>query len=163
MEKRSHSLDVLFPLGLLAVYVLSAVAVILFSAQIYRNTTAKAEESQGGPAALAYVSEKVHQSDMEDAVRVGRISGIPALILSRHTASADYDTYIYCCDGTLRELMVNRALPPTADMGRPLLNLESFEAELIRPGLLRLRCTDSREGTFESYVNFRAGEDDGWS
>ena len=162
MEKRSHSLDVLFPLGLLAVFVLSAVMVILLSAQVYRGTTEKAETAESGTA-LNYITEKIHQGDLAESVSVGEISGLPALILSRGTENAWYDTYIYCYDGALRELMVNRELPPTADMGRPILSMDAFSVEAVRPGLLRLRCTDSRGNSFESYVNFRPGEERQWS
>ena len=156
MEKRRHSLDALFPLGLLGLFVLCAVLVILFSASFYRQTLEKTRLGDG-ETALAYVTEKLHQSDRAGAVSLGAIGDCPAVVITRGQRRL-YDTYIYCSDGQLRELMIKRELEPEPEMGRALLPLERFSAEDLGGGLLKISCRDSSGAEYCCYVNIRTME-----
>lgn len=113
MEKRRHTLDVLFPLGLLAVYALAAAGAVLLAAGSYRSGLTRAHRDFGCTTALAYVAEKLRSGDEAGAVRVDALEDCPALVLSVNREGGWYDTYIYCYDGSLRELMVKRELTPT--------------------------------------------------
>ena len=157
MEKR-HSLDVLFPLGVLAVFALAAVWVLLLAAGGYRDSLTRADRDFGRTTALAYVTEKLRAGDESDSLRVAQLEGCPALVFSVSREGSWYDTYIYCYDGTLRELMVKRELSPSPHMGRALLELEEFHPEWAGEGLLKLECRGAGE-TVTRYVNLKAGEE----
>ena len=157
MEKRGHTLDVLYPLGLLAVYALAAAGAVLLAADGYRDSLDRADRSFGASTALAYVTEKLRAGDREDAVRVETLGDCPALVVSVNREDSWYDTYIYCYDGSLRELMVKRELTPAPQMGTKLLELEDFRPEWAGDGLLRLECRAQGE-SFTRYVNLKAGE-----
>ena len=157
LEKRGHTLDVLFPLGVLAIYAVAAAMVLLLAADGYRDSLDRANRSFGASTALAYVTEKLRAGDREDAVRVETLGDCPALVVSVNREDSWYDTYIYCYDGSLRELMVKRELTPQPDMGRALLELEQFEPQWAADGLLRLVCAHQGE-TDTRYVNLKAGE-----
>lgn len=157
MEKRRHTLDVLFPLGLLAVYALAAAGAVLLAAGSYRSGLTRAHRDFGCTTALAYVAEKLRSGDEAGTVRVDALEDCPALVLSVNREGGWYDTYIYCYDGSLRELMVKRELTPTPQMGAKLLELEDFRPEWAGDGLLRLECQSQGE-TLTHYVNLKAGE-----
>lgn len=157
MEKRGHTLAMLYPLGLLAVYALLAAGVILLAAEGFRSSQTQADREFGCTTALAYVTEKLRSGDRQDAVRVDSLEGCPALVISLDREGAGYDTYIYCYDGSLRELMVKRELPPAPQMGTKLLELEDFRPEWAGDGLLRLECRAQGE-SLARYVNLKAGE-----
>ena len=157
MEKRGHTLDVLFPLGVLAIYAVAAALVLLLAADGYRDSLDRADKDFGSSTALAYVTEKLRAGDRENAVRVDSLGGCPALVVSVSREDSWYDTYIYCYEGSLRELMVKRELTPQPDMGRALLELERFEPQWEREGLLRLVCAHQGEAVTR-YVNLKAGE-----
>ena len=67
LEKRGHTLDVLFPLGVLAIYAVAAALVLLLAADGYRDSLDRADRSFGASTALAYVTEKLRAGDREDA------------------------------------------------------------------------------------------------
>lgn len=150
MEKRGHTLDILFPLGLLALYALAAAGVLLLAAGIYRQSMTRSDADFASDTALAYVTEKLRAADREEAVRV---EDRDTLVISVNYGDSWYDTYIYCYDGSLRELMTRREVPFAPEQGRALVALEDFRAEWASEGLLRLRC-----GETERYVNLKAGE-----
>ena len=157
MEKRGHTLTMLYPLGLLAVYALLAAGVILLAAEGFRSSQTRADREFGCTTALAYVTEKLRSGDRQDAVRVDSLEGCPALVISLDREGAGYDTYIYCYDGYLRELMVRREVTPAPRMGRALLELESLSPTWAGEGLLRLEC-GLQGDTLTRYVNLKAGE-----
>lgn len=140
MVTRRHTLQQLLPLCLLAVFMLSAVLAVLFSASVYREIQDRSNRLTEATA-LTYIAEKVHQSDKAGSIRLGRIGDCPALVIRQDVGNV-YDTYIYVYDGTLRELMIKSQLTPAPAMGRPLLELEGLDLDL-EDGLLRLtlRCT----------------------
>lgn len=157
MEKRGHTLDVLFPLGLLAIYAVAAAGAVLQAADGYRDSLTRADRDFGRATALAYVAEKLRAGDEAGAVRVDALEDCPALVLSVNREGGWYDTYIYCYDGSLRELMVKRELTPAPGMGAKLLELEDFRPEWAGDGLLHLECR-AQEETLARYVNLKAGE-----
>ena len=157
MEKRRHTLDVLFPLGLLAIYALAAAGAVLLAAHSYRSSLTRADRDFGCTTALAYVVEKLRAGDEAEAIRVDTLGDCPALVLCVNREGGWYDTYIYCYDGSLRELMVKRELPPAPQMGTKLLELEDFRPAWAGDGLLRLECRAQGE-SLARYVNLKAGE-----
>lgn len=157
MVNRRHSMDILFPTVLLALYVLGAAAVAVLAGASYQRLAERSAAMSDGSAALSYVAERLHQSDEAGAVRVAELGGCPAIVITQGETSL-YDTYIYCYNGSLRELMVKRELKPEPDMGRALLPMAAFTPENLGGGLLKLSCTDSEGLTRESWVALRAGE-----
>jgi len=156
MKQRGHSLDILFPVVLLAVYVLAAAAVAVLAGQVYQRVETRSRTLAGSPAALSYVTERLRQSDEAGAVRVTELGGCPALVITQGDGPV-YDTYIYCYDGSLRELMVRRELAPEPHMGRALLPLAEFLPEQSL-GLLKLTCTDEAGTTARCWVSLLSGE-----
>lgn len=157
MEKRGHSLDILYPLGLLALYAVAAAGVILLAAGVYRHSLTRADREFACTTALAYVTEKLRAGDREDGIRVDTLEDCPALVISLNREGCWYDTYIYCYDGALRELMIKRELTPGARMGTALLELDGFRPEWAGEGLLCLQC-QVRGDTLTRYVNLKTGE-----
>lgn len=154
LTKRSHSLQQLLPLCLVAAFLLTAVLAVLFGASVYRDILDRSDRITESTA-LTYITEKVRQSPGE--LRLDRIGDCPAMVL-RLEGDRTYDTYIYCYDGSLRELMIRREVPPAADMGRPLLPaLEldfTLQGDLLQ---LRLRCPSGEDR--EAFICLRDRED----
>lgn len=151
-------MDILFPLGVLAGFAAAVITVLLMTAGVYQGNVERSANSFSGPTALAYLTEKLHQSDRADAVSIEQMDGVDALVFSVENQGIRYDTYLYCYEGMLRELMVNQELTASADLGRELLPLEGLELELVDDNLIRLRCTDDTSTTRESYVSLKSGE-----
>ena len=155
MKRPTHSLHLLLPFGLLAVFALSAVLAVLLSASAFRQVSHRSDRLTFGTS-VTYIREKVRQSDTAGAIRVDRLGDCPALVITREERAV-YDTYIYCYDGSLRELTIRREVAPEPSMGRALAPMASLELE--REGsLLKILCTDGEGRTLEAAVALRSGE-----
>ncbi|MCB6585629.1 DUF4860 domain-containing protein, partial [Streptococcus gordonii] len=56
---------------------------------------------------LSYVTEKIHQSDQNQAVSIGTFDGLPSLVIElTYDNDQTYVTYIYEDNGILRELFI---------------------------------------------------------
>ena len=145
MRRNAHSVLPL-PALLLALFLLLSALTVVRSAAVYRKVLDRSDRLSRSTA-LTYITEKVRHNDTAGSVRVGKIGDCQALVIVQGDEIL-YDTYIYCYDGSLRELMIKRELEPTPDMGRSLLPMESLELENT-DGLLKIRCTDPQGGLWE--------------
>lgn len=155
MNRKSHSLQLLLPLCLLAGFILTACLTVLLSASAYRDILDRSNRLTESTA-LTYIGEKVRQSDTVGAVRVASIGGCPALVI-RQGEDRLYDTYIYCYDGSLRELMIKCELTPEPHMGRSLVAMQELDISL-EAGLISLTLVDSSGQEHKGLVCLRSEE-----
>ena len=155
MTKRAHSLHRLLPVLLLALFLLLGGLSVLLTASAYRGILGRSRQLDRSTA-LTYITEKVRQNDTAGALRLGELGGCQALVI-RQGEEILYDTYIYCHDGSLRELMIKQELEPDPELGRRLLAMEALSFTL-EEGLLRIRCTDPDGQVLERSVAVRSGE-----
>lgn len=155
MKRNTHSLQRLLPVLVLALFLLLAGLTALRSAAAYKKILARSDRLDRATA-LAYITEKARQNDVPGALRLGQIGDCEALVITQGEAVL-YDTYIYCYEGSLRELMIKRELTAEADMGRCLLPMEGLELEL-EGTLLKIRCPGPEGETLERAVALRSLE-----
>ena len=153
ISSRRHMLDMLFPLGLLLAFAASAVMVILMAANLYTRTAQDSSRAYTARTVLAYVTEKVHQNDVEGGVSAGSFAGCPALILERNNEGTTYCTYLYAYDGSLRELMVQQGTEARPGDGIEILPLKAFLPRQETENLIYVTCTDENGKTAESFLN----------
>ena len=154
MRRNAHSVLPL-PALLLALFLLLSALTVVRSAAVYRNVLDRSDRLSRSTA-LTYITEKVRHNDTAGSVRVGKIGDCQALVIVQGDEIL-YDTYIYCYDGSLRELMIKRELTPAPEMGRCLLPMESLELSL-EGDLLKIRCTDTCGDIWEHSVAVRGKE-----
>ena len=154
MRRNTHSTQLL-PVLLLALFLLLSTLTVVRSAAAYKKVLDRSDRLTRSTA-LTYITEKIRHNDTAGSLRVGMIGDCQALVISQGD-EIFYDTYIYCYDGSLRELMIKRELTPAPSMGRSLLAMESLELEL-EEGLLRIRCTDADGSTWDRSVALRGQE-----
>ena len=153
--KSTHSLQRLLPVLVLALFLLLAGLTVVRSAAAYQKILGRSDRLDRAMA-LTYIAEKARQNDAPGALRLGRIGDCQALVITQGEAVL-YDTYIYCYEGSLRELMIKRELTPEADMGRCLLPMEGLELEL-EGTLLKIRCPGPGGEMLERAVALRSLE-----
>ena len=153
--KSTHSLQRLLPVLVLALFLLLAGLTVVRSAAAYQKILGRSDRLDRAMA-LTYIAEKARQNDAPGALRLGRIGDCQALVITQGEAVL-YDTYIYCYEGSLRELMIKRELTPEADMGRCLLPMEGLELE-PEGTLLKIRCPGPGGETLERAVALRSLE-----
>lgn len=132
----SHSVDILFPLSILFVFAVSALAVLLLSSRAYTSQRELAAHTYETLMPISYLREKVRQHDRNGAISVGELDGQPSLILY----SSEYTTYLYAYDGMLKELTVCDGVAVHAKDGQDILELQTFSIQETADGLICLFC-----------------------
>lgn len=56
---------------------------------------------------LSYLSEKIHQNDAENGIRIDQLNDLPSLVLTQNLNGETYETWIYAYDGMLCEIMTD--------------------------------------------------------
>ncbi len=156
---RRARIEFLFPIVLFLVFALSAITVILFAARVYREEVTRSQQHYTTRTSLEYLTQKIHRSDMNDAVYVSSYDGHSALVLLDRTSDAGYETIIYCADGFLRELYTRKGSTFDAGAGSEIIALAGFDVELINDHLIRLSCTDQNQQTESALVQIRSTMD----
>lgn len=154
--KRKHMIDFLFPVALFFVFALSALTVILLAARIYQSTTETSSLNYTSRTSLSYISEKIHQNDINDAVSLGSFDGCEALVIKQSVGEDIYYTYIYADNKELKELFVKDGTTAKASSGRKILDIQDFSIEQISDHLLKFSCTDQNNQTASSVIGIRS-------
>lgn len=159
MEERQqrHIIDVLFVLALFGIFALSAIFLITIGANIYGKTMDNMENNFDTRTALAYITEKVRQSDLDGQISVGELAGCPALIISSGTEGNQYRTYLYEYQGSLKELMMKQDVLLSPLAGQDILAVSDFELLPVNNRLINCRITISDQQTYDLYISVHAG------
>lgn len=140
--KRKHIIDFIFPIALFVVFALCALTVLLLAAQIYQSTTENSSLNYTSRTGLSYISEKIHQNDVNGNVSIRELNGTPALAMEQIYNDAVYCTYIYTYDGELKELFVKNNAPAELSSGKTILEVKEFTMEESGENMFRFRCVD---------------------
>lgn len=154
----SRTVNLLLPVLLFCVFVISAAAVVLFSAKIYQRTVASGSEAFDDRVCLAYVTEKVHRNDTEGGVTVGSFDGCEALVLPQEINGTEYTTYLYQYSGNLCELYVKSGADASAGSGTAILPLSSFHVDMLTDSLLYVECVTESGETVTGCICLRSGK-----
>ncbi len=126
--KKSHSIDSVFVICLMMLFLLSSLCVIAIGASIYKKNVSLMSDNNSHRIACAYITEKVRQSDINGDIYVDEVFGENALVLTQYVDGTKYNTYIYDYNGHLMELFARANLPtfyPQA--GQQILEVQSFD------------------------------------
>ncbi len=152
-SKKSHVIDILFPISLYFVFAVSALTVLLLATNVYQTVTEHSTLNYTAETTLSYLTEKIHQNDTAGAVSVGTFDNRQALILKQTYNGTQYLTYIYVNDNNLMELYTKEGSTVSAESGKIILPLKSLDMEMTNSHTLHFTCTDTQDNTLSSYVN----------
>lgn len=151
-NEKKHVIDFIFPIALFFVFAASSLVVIILAANIYSNTTKASESGFGTRTVLSYITEKIHQSDEEQAVYLGSFDDREALVIEQQFDSDFiYITYIYEDNGMLRELFIQDGVDASAENGREIMPVRNFSMKELNDSLFQFTCV-SDEGDIRSTV-----------
>ncbi|MCR4747802.1 MAG: DUF4860 domain-containing protein [Clostridiales bacterium] len=140
MKRVSMTVDSLFTLVLFAVFAVTVLFVLMSGAGVYKDTQTVMTERYQERTCLSYITAKVNHYDEDGRVYIAEVDGIKALAVDEQMGGLDYTTYIYCADGAVREIMVEKGQPFKAADG--LLIVEAEKLEFVqKDNLLKVICT----------------------
>lgn len=152
-----HIIDILFVISLFAMFVLSAVFLISIGARIYSKTMSNMNANFDSRTAVAYINEKIRQSDAYGNIRIGDFDGCDSIIISSIVNKLEYITYIYEYDGSVRELTVRKDVTLSPEAGTRILDVQKFELSGISDTLFKCDISISRDENYSFFVSIHTG------
>ncbi len=162
-EKRNrHIVDILFVLALFGIFVISAIFLISIGANIYSDTVSTMDDNFNSRTAVAYIVEKIHQTDEANCLSIGKFDENPAIIITSNSNGKEYTTYIYEYDGALRELTARNNLSLAPEAGQPILELDSFNIDIANNNLIHcsIKVNDDEDYGFNISLHSKGGSDE---
>ncbi|MDD6328023.1 MAG: DUF4860 domain-containing protein [Lachnospiraceae bacterium] len=157
-RKKSSTVDTLFLLALLCVFLISALFVVLFGAHIYKQTIRDTSDNFTVRTASAYITEKLRRFDSADNITITTQSSGSVVALRQTTEGHTYVTYLYFDESALKELTILDGSEFLRSAGTPILELHGFNAEEISPAFYAFHITDTNDNTTTFYVSAANGQ-----
>ena len=154
-----HVIDILFVLALFCTFVLSAIFLISIGANIYSNTMSNMDTNFISSTAVAYITEKIHQSDENDAISISNFDNADAITITQTINDIEYKTYIYQYEDTLRELTTRSEISLTKDAGQIIIPIKSFSVLISENNLLQCKVTTIDDENYDFNIAIHTGED----
>lgn len=152
MRRSSSSVDMLFTVSLFFLFAFCAIAVIILGAGSYRRAAQGLEREFTVQTAVSYVTEKIHACGESSTVSAEEWDGGSLLRIGSILEGKPYNTYIYCNEGKLYELLLprDRAFSPQA--GQQLMELSGFSATWSSHRLLEISFTGNQGQTISALL-----------
>ncbi len=129
--RNHHASSMLFLLLLFASLVLTGELLICMGTGVYGEILSSMNHSSNVRTASAYIRQKLRQGQDQGALRVDVLDGCDAIVLQQYLGDDFYETYLYCYDGELRELMIRKGTGDSfaADSGTAIASMDAMSIE----------------------------------
>ena len=164
VKRTDHSAkgaEQLFPALLFFVFLLCTIFTILIGSRVYENIRERDNISFHTDTALAYMTNKVRQGDLADAVSIREMDGCQVLVLTSDYDGILFETWVYQMDGALWELFTQQDSGVDIYSGQMIMDCDpiSFSLEKNKHGNTLL--TISLDGVREATVMLRSSQKGG--
>ncbi len=146
--RREHqSSAVLFLLLLFAVLVIIGELLICMGTGVYQNVLTSMDENDSTRTASAYILQKVRQGQDADAIRLENLDGCRSIVIRQSLGGEFYDTYLYCQEGELCELMIraDNTAARSARAGSFVTNLDDMHLQQESEALLSVTLVQGED------------------
>lgn len=157
----SGKIDTVFILGLFTMFVATSFLLILVGMKQFNFTQEISDKNYTERTVSSYLQEKIRQHDVAGAVEVTTIGDCTALALHSTEHDTTFITYIYCYEGSLRELVVTDKSVYSLSSGQKIMELSGFIPEFISDALIKIEITqtDSTLQTLYISLNSKVGKE----
>lgn len=159
-KDNQHIIDILFVIALFCIFVLSAMFLISIGANIYSKTMSNMDSNFNSRTAVAYIIEKIHQSDENGSITLGSIDELPAIKITNTINDTDYVTYIYKYKDNLMELNTRQDINLGALAGETIVSIKDFILDQPQDNLIHCTVIMLDDETYDFYLNLHTGGKD---
>ena len=143
-KRRDKSIvDSLFLLALFGVFLICALFIVLFGAKIYKNTVKSSDDRFITRTSYTYITEKIRQNDNSKGIKIDTTGSNSVIILTRTENGKDYETFLYCDEGYLKEYTSAAGNTFNKASGTKIIALDSMYAEQCGTNLYSFTLTGS--------------------
>lgn len=155
-KSSGHTIDMVFILGLLAVFGITSFFVILVGAKQYQATANRMSDNYETRTISSYLEEKLNQNDIRGAGAVVQLDSTDALALTQIINGQSYTTYIYAYDGYIWEITVNSDTLVTPGSGQKILETGDMKIEALSNNLFHFTITSTIGDNYSLYVSLNS-------
>ena len=148
-----HTVDRIFVLVLLAMFVAVAFLIVSAGARQYRSIADGMTTNFESRTIASYLREKMNQNDSRGHVSISSVGTCQALALKEEANGSVYTTYIYCFDGILYEITVSDGTEVSAGDGQKVMEVKGLGMEMLDSGLYEFVVTDISDSTYSMYIS----------
>ncbi len=127
MERKKHSIDVLFMFVLFAVFAILSVLIIFIGSGVYSRITENKVINEQTRTTLSYIANKVRETDGIENIYSTEKEGSQVLVLKAEYEDYAADTWIYEYDSKLMEMTVDSGDEFELRFGDVLLDTDGVE------------------------------------
>ncbi|WP_083258691.1 DUF4860 domain-containing protein [Cellulosilyticum sp. I15G10I2] len=148
--------NILFVLGLLLVFVVSAFMLVLIGADAYKKITRDMESNFERRTPISYIAAKIRGADQKGQVSIVPKEGYDVLVLGQTIEGVDYETWIYAYEGQLYEAFIEKGTPIALADGMGMIEIQGLKMEELQERLLRFETMDHLGKTLELVISLRS-------
>lgn len=149
-KRKKAVVDVLFILALLAVFMVSALFVVLFGTKVYSKTVEDSNVNFSKRTAFYYIATKLNSHKEAGAVSLGENEGEKVLELRDNYDGNEYITHIYEMDGYIKEITTPEGLEFDYSNGNNIIAVNDMDITFVSDNLMKITITDT-EGNVNSF------------
>ncbi len=155
---KKYHVDIVFALALFCAFALTAIVLVIAGGTVYKNTVDSMNKNYDARTALAYITQKIRQSDEDNAFEIKTTEAGDTLVINQVVNGNVYETYIYEMDGFLCELVTKQNVEFDMTGGDKLLELSDFSIEKINDNLFKFSMGLEDMGQLEFFVSPESGK-----
>ncbi|MCP1110003.1 hypothetical protein M2145_001675 [Lachnospiraceae bacterium PF1-21] len=144
-NQSKHMIEMIFPIVLFFVFVVSSVILVVISADFYGRNTSEIQAKGESRTALSYLTTKFRQNDSGGQIQITEIEGTDCLTFKEEGEVSDYYTYIYLHDGNLMELFISDGVDFSLADGTTIMPLHYLSMTESEDGLFTFETIDARQ------------------
>lgn len=137
-----HAMSGMFVFLLLGLFALFSTVLVLLCAQAYRNTVDQTAMHRDQRIIQSFMRNTLRAEDADNAVGTAKIGDIDALTIVSDFDGDIYVRYLYCYEGTLRDLFIGEEDIFRPEYGEEVCPAASFSAD-AQDGLVTIEMTDT--------------------
>lgn len=126
MNRKKHTVDILFVLILFGVFAFSALMLVIMGSNVYTKTVDTMGENFNDRTSYAYITEKFRQNDIMNSISVETINENSSFVFTKEINNIEYQTYLYIHEGYLKELLIKKGDSMPLEAGNIILNANSL-------------------------------------
>lgn len=155
----SRKIDIVFVFALFALFTAVSFSLIFIGTKQYHHITKTTNQNYLERTISSYLAEKIRQGDSQNAITISDSIGVPALCIRMHEGDYAYTNYIYCYEGTLRELVATNNSSFSLSSGQTIMEIKNFEANFIQDNLLCTSITHTNGEMQTLFFNIHCAAD----
>lgn len=155
--RRGRAISGAFVFLLLGVFAVFATVLVMLGTRAYRSTVDASRLHAEGRVLESFLVNAVRADDARNAVAVEEIDGMDVLHITADYDGAGFDKWIYCCDGSLKELFVASGFDFDPASGECICPAQEMQLEL-QDGLLTAVLTDAAGASHPAKIALRCAE-----